>query len=90
MTEKEMNKLADVIVKKIIDKQAEYDAQFMQEVKQVSEENLVNEDADVAAIKLEIFKLEVLIEYLLEEELYERAHVISEEIDKLRSSLEKI
>lgn len=85
-----MNKLADVIVKKIIDKQAEYDAQFMQEVKQVSEENLVNEDADVAAIKLEIFKLEVLIEYLLEEELYERAHVISEEIDKLRSSLEKI
>ena len=90
MTEKEMNKLANVIVKKIIDKQAEYDAQFMQEVKQVSEENLVNEDADVAAIKLEIFKLEVIIEYLLEEELYERAHVISEEIDKLRNSLEKI
>ena len=37
MTEEQMNKLADLIVEKILVKQAEYDAEF---VKQMEQENV--------------------------------------------------
>ena len=39
MTEDELENLADLIVDKIIKRQAEYDAEFMQQLKESSEEN---------------------------------------------------
>ena len=40
MTEEEMDKLADLIVKKIMEKQVEYDAEFLREISQDDLKNM--------------------------------------------------
>ena len=81
MTEEQMNKLADLIVQKILVRQAEYDAEF---VKQIEKENGLKiefVDAHKQMIEDEIVKLEKYLQKLLNREMYERAAEIVQKIN---------
>lgn len=92
MTEKEIEKLAELITDKLIAKQQEYDEQFhvdLQEtmmkdggfVRQVSEEEL---------LLAEIARLMTLLSSYEEKEQYEKAAIIKNKIDKLKTKLENL
>jgi len=87
MTEEQMNKLADLIVEKILVRQAEYDAEF---VKQIEKENGIKlefVDAQKHLIQQEIEKLEIRLQKLLDREMYEAASRIVDEINNLKKNL---
>ena len=92
MTEKEIEKLAELITDKLIAKQQEYDEQFhidLQEtmmkdggfVRQVSEEELL-----LAGIA----RLMTLLSSYEDKEQYEKAAIIKNKIDKLKTKLENL
>ena len=92
MTEKEIEKLAELITDKLIAKQQEYDEQFhidLQEtmmkdggfVRQVSEEEL---------LLAEIARLMTLLSSYEDKEQYEKAAIIKNKIDKLQDKLENL
>jgi hypothetical protein len=92
MTEKEIEKLAELITDKLIAKQQEYDEQFhvdLQEtmmkdggfVRQVSEEEL---------LLAEIARLMTLLSSYEDKEQYEKAAIIKNKIDKLKTKLENL
>lgn len=92
MTEKEIEKLAELITDKLIAKQQEYDEQFhvdLQEtmmkdggfVRQVSEEEL---------LLAEIARLMTLLSSYEDKEQYEKAAIIKNKIDKLKNKLENL
>ncbi len=92
MTEKEIEKLAELITDKLIAKQKEYDEQFhidLQEtmmkdggfVRQVSEEEL---------LLAEIARLMTLLSSYEDKEQYEKAAIIKNKIDKLKTKLENL
>lgn len=87
MTEEELNRLADLIVDKILVRQAEYDAEF---VKQIEKENGIKlefVDAQKHLIQQEIEKLEIRLQKLLDREMYEAAARIVDEINHLKKQL---
>ena len=87
MTEEQLNRLADLIVDKILVKQAQYDAEF---IKQMQEENDVQIEFTTIqneVLESEIAKLEKRLQKLLEREQYERAAEIVEQINKLKKHL---
>lgn len=87
MTEEELNKLAELIVEKILVRQAEYDAEF---VKQIEKENGIKlefVDAQKHLIQQEIEKLEIRLQKLLDREMYEAASRIVDEINHLKKQL---
>ena len=92
MTEKEIEKLAELITDKLIAKQKEYDEQFhidLQEtmmkdggfVRQVSEEEL---------LLAEIARLMTLLSSYEDKEQYEKAAIIKNKIDKLKTKLDEL
>jgi hypothetical protein len=92
MTDKEIEKLAELITDKLIAKQKEYDEQFhidLQEtmmkdggfVRQVSEEEL---------LLAEIARLMTLLSSYEDKEQYEKAAIIKNKIDKLKTKLENL
>ncbi len=92
MTEKEIEKLAELITDKLIAKQQEYDEQLhidLQEtmmkdggfVRQVSEEEL---------LLAEIARLMTLLSSYEDKEQYEKAAIIKNKIDKLKTKLENL
>ncbi len=92
MTEKEIEKIAELITDKLIAKQQEYDEQFhidLQEtmmkdggfVRQVSEEEL---------LLAEIARLMTLLSSYEDKEQYEKAAIIKNKIDKLKTKLENL
>jgi len=92
MTDKEIEKLAELITDKLIAKQQEYDEQFhidLQEtmmkdggfVRQVSEEEL---------LLAEIARLMTLLSSYEDKEQYEKAAIIKNKIDKLKTKLENL
>ena len=92
MTEKEIEKLAELITDKLIAKQQEYDEQFhidLQEtmmkdggfVRQVSEEEL---------LLAEIARLMTLLSSYEDKEQYEKAAIIKNKIDKLKTKLNEL
>ena len=92
MTDKEIEKLAELITDKLIAKQKEYDEQFhidLQEtmmkdggfVRQVSEEEL---------LLGEIARLMTLLSSYEDKEQYEKVAIIKNKIDKLKTKLENL
>ena len=92
MTEKEIDKLADLIADKLIAKQKEYDEQFhidLQEtmadgfgnVKRVSEEEL---------LLSEIAKLMTLLSSYEAKEQYEKAAIVKNKLDQLKNRLDEL
>jgi hypothetical protein len=89
MTEEEMDKLADLIVKKIMEKQVEYDAEFLREISQDDLKNMEisfpHQKNDI--IKSQILALEDILKVHLNNEDYESAARCVENINFLRSQI---
>ena len=87
MTDEQLNRLADLIVDKILVKQAQYDAEFIRQMQK--EENVDIEFTTVhnEFIEEEIAKLEKRLQKLLDREQYERAAEIVEKINELKKHL---
>jgi hypothetical protein len=86
MTEKEMDKLADIIVNKLIEKQAEYDARFMEElVKNAGPEYDVTIEYNKANMSIDeqVKELEDQIDRCIKTDNFEAIPSIQEQIDKL-------
>jgi|TARA_X000001382_G_scaffold129911_2_gene123172 hypothetical protein len=92
MTEKEIDKLADLIADKLIAKQKEYDEQFhidLQEtmadgfgnVRRISEEEL---------LLSEIAKLMTLLSSYEAREQYEKAAIVKNKLDQLKNRLDEL
>jgi hypothetical protein len=92
MTEKEIDKLADLIADKLIAKQKEYDEQFhidLQEtmtdgfgnIRRISEEEL---------LLSEIAKLMTLLSSYEAREQYEKAAIVKNKLDQLKNRLDEL
>ena len=92
MTEQQMNQLADIIVDKIISRQAEYDAEFM---RNLSENEHIDEihfmpkpvKTNEEIIMLNIERLEAQLKKALDEEDYMRAETLKKSIQKFKDKL---
>ena len=92
MTEQQMNQLADIIVDKIINRQAEYDAEFM---KNLAENDQIEEvhfmpkpvKTNEEIIMLNIERLESQLQKALNEEDYMRAETLRKSIQKFKDKL---
>ena len=88
MTEREMNKLADMVVDKIINRQKAYDEEFKAEIQDMvaDNENLefgtITEDEIIAD---EIIKLNNRLEQLEKNEDYEAARIVANKIKHLKN-----
>lgn len=87
MTEEELNKLADLIVEKILIKQAEYDAEFVKQMEKEHNIQLEFVDVQKQMIEDEVVKLEKRLQKLLELENYEEAAKLVEQINNLKKHL---
>ena len=87
MTEEQLNKLADLIVDKILVKQAQYDAEFIRQMQEENDIKLEFTTVQNELIETEIAKLEKRLQKLLEREQYERAAEIVEKINELKKHL---
>ena len=87
MTEEQMNKLAELIVEKILVRQAEYDAEFVKQMEQEHNVQLEFVDAQKQMIEDEIVRLEKRLQKLLDREMYEAAARLVEQINKLKKHL---
>lgn len=86
MTEKEMDKLADIIVNKLIEKQAQYDARFMEElVKNAGPEYDVTIEYNKTNMSIDeqVQALEEQIDRCIKTDNFEAIPSIQEQIDKL-------
>lgn len=92
MTEDQMNQLADIIVDKIISRQAQYDAEFM---KNLTEHDEIDEihfmpkpiKTNEEIILLNIERLESQLRKAIEEEDYMRAEELKKAIQNFRDKL---
>ena len=87
MTEEELNKLADLIVEKILVRQAEYDAEFIKQMEKEHNVQLEFVDVQKEMIEQEVKKLEKRLNKLLEREMYEEAARLVEQINNLKKHL---
>ena len=88
MTDSEMNKLADMVVDKIINRQKAYDEEFKAEIQDMvaDNENLefgtITEDEIIAD---ELIKLNNRLEQLEKKEDYEAARIVANKIKHLKN-----
>jgi len=87
MTDEQMNKLAELIVEKILVRQAQYDAEFVKQMEKEQNVKLEFVDAQQQLIEEEIVRLEKRLQKLLDREMYEAAARIVEQINELKKYL---
>ena len=87
MTEEQLNRLADLIVEKILVKQAQYDAEFIRQMQEENDIKLEFTTVQNELIEEEIIKLEKRLQKLLEREQYERAAELVDKINELKKHL---
>ena len=92
MTEQQMNQLADIIVDKIISRQAEYDAEFMKNLadnEQVEEIHFIPKPikTNEEIIMLNIERLEAQLQKALDDEDYMHAETLRKSIQKFKDKL---
>lgn len=87
MTDEQLNRLADLIVDKILVKQAQYDAEFIKQMQNENDVHIEFTTVQNEMIESEIAKLEKRLQKLLDREQYERAAEIVEQINKLKKHL---
>jgi len=88
MTDKEMSKLADIIVDKIIERQKAYDEEFKADIQSMVDENTNLEFGVITQDELIIEEIDNLTETLdrLEtEENYEAARIVANKIKHLKN-----
>jgi len=87
MTDEQMNKLAELIVEKILVRQAQYDAEFVKQMEKEQNVKLEFVDAQQQLIEEEIVRLEKRLQKLLDREMYEAAAKLVEQINNLKKYL---
>ncbi len=89
MTEKEMNRIADLVVEKLMKKQREYDEQFHEDFHEVLKDNLGNarQVSEEELMLSEIARLMTLLSSYEENEQYEKAAIINRKINYLKTKL---
>ena len=92
MTEKQMEKLANLIVDKLLAKQKEYDEQFHVDLQQTMKDNLGNARhvAEEELLLAEIARLMTLLSSYENKEQYEKAAIIKNKIDMLKAKLDDL
>jgi hypothetical protein len=94
MTDKEMDKLADIVALKVIDdlteKQKEWDKQFSSDVKGLVESGYINIMDEENILLTEITALKQLLSSYEDSERYNEAAVIHDKIKTLEDKLKKL
>ena len=92
MTEKQMEKLANLIVDKLLAKQKEYDEQFHVDLYETMKDNLgnVRHVAEEELLLAEIARLMTLLSSYENKEQYEKAAIIKNKIDMLKAKLDEL
>ena len=88
MTDKEMNKLADIIVGKIIDRQKAYDEEFKADIQSMVDENTNLEFGVITQDEIiieEIANLNKRLKQLESQESYEAAAIVVNKIKHLKN-----
>jgi len=92
MTEQEMEKLANLVVNKLIAKQQEYDEQFHVDLQETMSDNMghARHVTEEELLLAEIARLMTLLSSYEDKEQYEKAAIIKNKIDKLTKKLDEI
>ncbi len=87
-----MNKLADIIVDKLIEKQKEYDEQFHIDIQEtmMKDGGYIRQLSTEELLLAEIGRLMTLLSSYEDKEQYEKAAIIKNKIDKLKNKLDKL
>ena len=92
MTDKEIDKLADLSADKLIAKQQEYDEQFHIDLQETMEKEwgFIRQVSEEELMLAEIARLMTLLSSYEDKEQYEKAAIIKNKIDKLKTKLENL
>ena len=92
MTEQEMEKLANLVVNKLVAKQKEYDEQFHIDLQQTMQDNMGNARnvSQEELILAELARLMTLLSSYEDKEQYEKAAIIKGKIDQLKKMLDEL
>jgi len=92
MTEKEIEKLAELITDKLIAKQKEYDEQFHIDLQEtmMKDGGFVRQLSTEELLLAEIGRLMTLLSSYEDKEQYEKAAIIKNKIDKLKTKLDEL
>ena len=92
MTEEQMEKLANLIVDKLLAKQKEYDEQFHVDLQETMKDNLgnVRHVAEEELLLAVIARLMTLLSSYENKEQYEKAAIIKNKIDMLKTKLDEL
>ena len=92
MTEQEMEKLANLVVKKLMAKQQEYDEQFHVDLQETMSDNMghARHVTEEELLLAEIARLMTLLSSYEEDEHYEAAAIILNKIKHLENKLKNL
>lgn len=92
MTEKEIDKLAELIADKLIAKQKEYDEQFHIDLQETMADNFgnVRRVSEEELLLSEIAKLMTLLSSYEAKEQYEKAAIVKNKLDQLKNRLDEL
>ena len=92
MTEKEIDKLADLIADKLIAKQKEYDEQFHIDLQETMADGFgnVRRIREEELLLSEIAKLMTLLSSYEAREQYEKAAIVKNKLDQLKNRLDEL
>ena len=92
MTNKQIDKLADLIADKLIAKQQEYDEQFHIDLQETMEKEggFIRQVSEEELMLAEIARLMTLLSSYEDRELYEKAAIINRKINHLKNKLNNL
>jgi hypothetical protein len=92
MTDKEIEKLAELITDKLIAKQKEYDEQFHIDLQEtmIKDGGFVRQVPEEELLLAEIARLMTPLSSYEDKEQYEKAAIIKNKIDKLKNKLDEL
>lgn len=87
-----MNRIADLVVEKLMKKQREYDEQFHEDFHEVLKDNLGNarQVSEEELMLSEIARLMTLLSAYEDKEQYEKAAIIKRKIEHIENKLNKL
>ena len=87
MTDKQLNKLADIITSKLVSN-VQSMQEFVDDIEKANAIDMLNLDEEVLLLG-EVAKLYTIMDSCKQDEMYEKCAVIKEEIDKVKEKLNK-
>ena len=92
MTNKEIDKLAELISDKLIAKQKEYDEQFHVDLQETMKDNMgsARNVGQEELLLAELARLMTLLSSYEDKEQYEKASIIKDKIDQLKEMLDEL